>query len=713
MPKSAHLQDELSERTRKSYLLMGIIGCAFFILICRLFYLQVIEAELNTRLSRENQMRLHVVKAPRGLIYDRNGIMLARNRPSYSICVFPYKMNKKVDVISRLLAIRDTLGEPVFDSLDLTARITRAKWRRFERSRLKEDVPMEIVSIIEEHGQELPGILVETESRREYPLGPKAFHVLGYMSEIAEDKSDSLLQYGYSYGDLMGKSGIEQEYEPILKGTDGREFIEVNAYGRNMGPVANTPRTEPNPGNDIYLSLDAKMQEIAHKAFNDTMRGAVVAIDPRNGEVLCLYSSPALDPNIFSLAASARSKSWGKAALDPRRPLNNRATTGVYPPGSTFKLVTALAAVASGKMQPEEHMPRACGGSYAFGSRIAHCWKPAGHGYTNVYEAIKMSCNVYFYQAGIKLGDKIINFYADKVGFGRPTGIDLPSERSGWLSGEAAYNERYSRKGWRWTPGLVLDLAIGQTQLVTPIQLAMMVGVLGTGNIAYTPHLMKEERDRSGTVINSFQPKENRRLGLAPDLKVMIHRGMAEVINEPGGTGGRARVPFIVVGGKTGSAQNPFSDKTHALFCATAPLDNPVIAIACVVEEAGHGGSIAAPIAGDILRYFFSRTPEGRMMTERSANALGQQPELAKLWAQVDSARNFERIMALPDSLRIREFAADSLKRIAVKMKADSLKTARLLAASSAATPGSPPPLPLPHSTPAALTPPRSSGGRP
>ncbi len=669
MPKSARLQDELAERTRKSRILMGVVAAAFVALFLRLFFLQVVDADKNIRLSRENQMRLNIIKAPRGLIYDRNGVMLARNRPSYSISILPYKTERSIDIFKRLMSVRDSLGRPVFDSVDLSLRLTRAKWRRFEETRLKDDVSMDVVSVIEEHSDDLPGVYVQTESRREYPMGSKTFHALGYMSEINDDQIDSLSKFGYMYGDQIGRAGVEEQYEKTLKGVDGREYIEINAYGRNIGNVPNTPRIDPKPGNDIYLAIDSKMQEIAARDFGDSLRGGLVAIDPRNGEVLCMYSSPSLDPNIFSLAPNIRSKEWAKVALDPRLPLNNRVTTGVYPPGSTFKLVTALSGLASGRVKPDEHMPRSCTGSFAFGSRIAHCWKKDGHGYTNVYEAIRSSCNVYFYQVGLRVGDSLINFYADRVGFGHQTGIDLPSERSGWLSGEAQYNEKYAKRGWTWTGGMVLDLAIGQAQLVTPIQEAVMVGGLGTGDIVYTPHVFKEERDRNGTVINQFKPVISRHVGLNQYLRDCLHKGMAEVVNEPGGTGGRARVPFLTVGGKTGSSQNPFSDKTHALFVGCAPLDKPVIAIACVVEEAGHGGSVAAPIAGDVMRYFFSRTPEGRMLTESSARADGKEQELAAYWAQIDSVIKAERNPVVPDSTKVQPTVATAKSAPAVKPK--------------------------------------------
>jgi penicillin-binding protein 2 len=366
----------------------------------------------------------------------------------------------------------------------------------------------------------------------------------------------------------------------------------------------------------VYLSLDGRLQVVANLAFPDTLKGALIALDPRNGEVLVMYSSPSVDPNIFSMSSLLRSRNWSEITNDTALPLNNRAIAGTYTPGSTFKLITALAGLEAGNFTRDTRMPAPCKGAFRIGSRIAHCWKLSGHGRLNLIGAVQQSCNIYMFQAGLKLGDKTINTYARMMGLGDPTGIDIPGERGGWLSGEEDYNKRFAKRGWKWTTGLVLDLAIGQAQVVTPIQLALMVGGLGNCRMLYTPYLIEEERSIDGVIINRFLPKPKRQLSLKPQTVVTIHEALASVIL-PGGTGGRSAVPGVPVGGKTGSAENPQGDQTHALFVACAPVEDPVIAVAVVLENAGHGGSVAAPVAGDLLRYFFSETEEGKAVVKK------------------------------------------------------------------------------------------------
>lgn len=615
MAFGTRLQDEQQERNEKSLYLIGAATFFLLLLIARLFYIQVIQADQNIRLSKENSMRLKVVTPPRGRILDRNGEVLARNRPSYSICVLPFKLKNRKKVIHALCEIKDSLGQAVFDSLELEQLIRKANKRRFDATRLKEDVPLDLVSVVEEHSMELPGIIVETEARREYTLGSAGFHCLGYMSEIPEAEFDSMKAKGYYYGDLLGKAGIERQYESTFRGTSGREYIEVNAYGKSLGPIPNTPNVEPVPGNDLFLTIDATLQRAADKAFPDSLKGAVIALNPQNGEVLVMLSKPSVDPNIFSQATSLRSKNWVNIATDPNLPLNNRATTGTYTPGSTFKLISALAGLANDKLTKDSKMPATCHGSFRIGSRVAHCWKLEGHGQMNLIGAVQQSCNVYFFQVGLRLGDVLINDYAHKFGLGERTGIDYPVEREGWLSGEEAYNSRFKKRGWVWTKGLVLDLAIGQTQVVTPLQLALMVGGLGNGKAIYTPHLAMVERNSQGMMVNYRVPHKKSDVHLSQPVIDVMHEALSSVVR-PGGTGGRATVPGVNVGGKTGSAENPHGDKTHALFVACAPVENPVFAIAVVVENAGHGGSIAAPIAGAVLRQFFGRTKEGRKVVE-------------------------------------------------------------------------------------------------
>ena len=624
MQFATHLQDEQRERNAKSLFLIVTVAVFFLLIIARLAFLQIIQADLNIRLSKENSMRLRVILPPRGCIYDRNGEILARNRPSDSICVLPSKLPSKLkyrkEIIARLCSIRDSSGAIVFDSVELEATIKKANGRRYDPTRLKEDVSLDLMSIVEEHSLELPGIIVVSESRREYTLGASTFHAFGYMSEIPEDEFDSLKENGYYYGDLIGKSGLEREYEKSMRGVCGQEYIEVDAYGRNKGPVPDVPRIDPIPGNNLYLTLDARLQRKAAESFPDSLKGAVVALDPRNGEVLVMYSHPGVDPNIFSMAGTLRSKTWAAVATDPNLPLNNRAISGAYPPGSTFKLITALAGLETGELSASSRMASPCTGAYRFGSRIAHCWEKKGHGFLDLLGAIQQSCDVYFYQVGLMLGDAAINKYAVAMGLGSATGIDLPNEKDGWVSGEALYNRRYRSKGWVWTRGLLLDMAIGQVQTFTPLQLAMVVGGLGNGSLLYRPHIVKEERNREGAVVKEYLPVVKDTLRFRPSTIATLHEAMVKVI-EPGGTGGLAAVPGIPVGGKSGSAQNPQGTKTHALFIACAPIDNPVIAVAVVVENGGHGGGVAAPVAGNILRCFFTETEEGKAIAAKYKTA--------------------------------------------------------------------------------------------
>lgn len=623
MPTPVHLQDDQQERLWKSVVLTVAAAFLFVVLAFRLFQIQIVQAETNKRLSAENSMQLRVLKAPRGRIYDRNGIALARNRPSYSICVLPYKLKDKTEVIERLCAIQDSNGAPVFDSLEITQRLKRAIYRRFDPTPIKEDASIELVSIIEEHARELPGIIVEIESRREYPLGKTTFHALGYMGEIPEEEFEELKSKGYLYGDHIGKDGLEKEYEEQLRGTDGQEYVEVNAYGKRMGQLDDMPRIDPVPGLDAYLTLDARLQMVADSVFPDTLKGAVVAIDPRNGEVRLMFSSPGLDPNIFSLATKLRNKYWAKVATDPALPLNNRATSGTYTPGSTFKLVSAVAELDAAGKTLQSRMPTGCSGAYRIGTRIAKCWYyPRGHGRLTLKEAVKHSCNVYFFQVGLNLGDEVINRYAAMYGLGSATGIDLPQEKQGWLAGEEAYNIRHKARGWTWTTGLVLDLAIGQSQLTTPIQLAVMSGALAEGSARYRTFLVKEFRTGKGVVVRQTMPKVEAKIELDSMVTESIREAMNSVV-DVGGTGWRSRVPGIPVGGKTGSAENPHGEKTHALFVAAAPVDDPVIAIAVVVENAGHGGSVAAPIAGEVLRYYFAHDHEGVQIVAERAEKKG------------------------------------------------------------------------------------------
>jgi len=612
------------ERTSKSKILSIFAIIFFSILVGRLFYIQIVQGEKYRSMSVNNRVALEIMKASRGIIYDRNGIVLARNRPSYSVKILPYNMPRGYDIESRLLQIKSRDGELLFDSTDLANKLQQASYRQSRYTMLMEDVSMDFVSIIREHSMELPGIEVVTESRREYPLGEDIYHVIGYLGSIPEEQADSLQVLGYQPSDLIGKSGVEQVYENLLHGEDGIRYIEKNVYGRRLGVVEEMPIEDPVRGQNIYLTIDAELQQVAAQSFPDSLRGAVVVMDPRNGEVLAMVSKPSFNPNIFSLDPENRGREWRRVALDSTRPLMNRAVDGQYPPGSTFKLVSGLAFIDSNDaINEKNYMSQPCTASgYRIGNRRAHCWSNIGHGYLALEDAIKVSCNVYFYQGGLQVGDQRINEYSRRFGLGGATGIDLPHEKPGWLSGEELYNAHPSnvRRGIKWTRGLILNLAIGQAQIFTPLQLANMVAAISNGETRYTPFLLKEIRTGTGTVLEQHTSPDSFTVNVGDSSIASVKEGMRRVVMEPGGTGRRVRVPGIVVGGKSGSAeQGRKGSLTHALFVAAAPLDDPVIAIAVVVEAAGHGGAVAGPIAGDVLRYYFENNSEGQRLVEHYA----------------------------------------------------------------------------------------------
>ena len=599
--------------------IMAGFGLLLLGLVCRLFYLQVVQGSYHEKLSEQNSMRLQIVHAPRGLILDRNGAILARNRPSYQVAIMPTELKEPQRVFENLMRFRDSTGTRVFDSALVTWSLERGRWKKFQPLVILEDASPEVVAMVEEHQLDLRGVVTVSESRRSYPFGPNAAHVLGYMDEIKEQELEAFKETGefhgdsvpYLKGDRIGRKGLEKTYERFFHGRDGVHYIKVNAFGKEMEVIREMPQINPVPGVNLVTTLDMELQCLAESLMTDTVKGAVVAIDPRNGEILVMASSPRMDGNIFSLSREGRSKEWAKLALDAAMPLNNRATVGGYEPGSTFKGVVSLAALRSGKVRPGDYMPKACVGGYRFGNRFWKCWNPKGHGSVNLIDAFTESCDAYYYQTGLIIGMEIINSVAREFGLGAKTGIDLDEERMGELIDSAGYTRKFKRRGWTWTRGLVLNLSIGQGQITTPLQLANYAAGLANGKYLYRPHLMKEIRDRRGNVLQRREPEVISVLQISDEDHAAILRAMDQVVNDPRGTGGRAKVEGVIVGGKTGSAENPHGGKTHALFIGAAPLYQPELAIAVVLENVGHGGTFAAPIAGEIFKRYFRRKMAG------------------------------------------------------------------------------------------------------
>lgn len=600
-------EDQQTRNERTSAMLLSLC-VAFLVLLLRIGWLQFVKGDEMQRTAELNRLRLDPIHAPRGILFDRKGRPLVRNRPAWNIILDPPALrHHEEEVFQELMSFRDSSGTLFFDSTFLRRQLLLARLRPFERPILLEDASTEEIAFFAEHQYRLPGVMMEVTTRREYPLGSLAGHMLGYIGAIPEDQIEELEPEGYHLGDLIGQMGLEKQYETLLRGKDGIRYLEVDAHGRVVGSPKDMPSTDPIPGRNIVTTIDLDLQMAAEEALPDSLSGAVVAIDPRNGEILAMASSPRLDPNIFSLPARKRAKEWAKLALDPRRPLNNRAIQGLYEPGSTFKIITSMAGLRSGKISYTATMPAPCTGGYRFGVRYQHCWRPAGHGFLSMNGALESSCDVYYYQVGLMIDMPIINETARMLGMGAPTGIDLPGEKRGLLIDSAIYERRNRRLHWRWARGLILNLAIGQGQLATPLQIAQISAGVSNGSV-WRPHLLRQLIDpRTGNVVGGPGNTLVRRLPFSPEHTQDVLMAMDSVVNGAQGTGHQAGLPGIRVGGKTGSAENPHG-LPHALFTCVAPLYAPEIAIGVVIENGNHGGSVAAPIAGKVLRRYFELT---------------------------------------------------------------------------------------------------------
>ena len=589
---------------------MTAVFVLFVILLFRLYSLQHTHYDENFQRSENNRLRRVELVAERGFIYDRNGEVLVRNRPSYQIALLALNLpRKKADrdsIFNTLLHIVDKDGKRMFDSLSLDTAFQRTRWIKNRPIRILEDASPEQVSIIEEHSENLPGVVTLIESRRAYPYGTLASHVLGYTSEISEEQLKLPEYENYSQGDRIGQKGLEQYYDQEFRGTNGVKVVEVNASGREISQVKGVDSKAPIPGLHLVSTIDLKLQKVAEEAIPDTARGALVAIDPRNGEILAMVSSPRLDPNIFSLKKRERNKGWAQVALDSLRPLTNRAISGTYPPASVFKLVTAGAGLEYGVLSEFKHYPKSCTGGFQYGARYQKCW--GSHGNLNVVNAIRLSCDVFFYQAGLDIDMTRINEFGRRFGLGeKPLGVDIPGEKAGWLPDSVSFNQRNKRLGWRWARGLILNLSIGQGQIVTPLQQAVLVGSLATNKGVYRPHFMKELRDSEGNVVRKYEPEIVRSGKMKESTHRILMAAMDSVVNHPGGTGKRGRVPDIRVGAKTGSGEWKKGEKTHAWYAAVAPLENPEIAVAVIMEAAGGGGAVSGPIARKVLMAYFGK----------------------------------------------------------------------------------------------------------
>lgn len=603
-----------------------VAGLIFVALAGRLAWLQLFQGNHLRALSEENRIRPEILRAQRGRILDRNGIVLADNAPSYRL-VFDAgdrAFRRNAALLDRTcIALAEILGK---DSEELRRQAQRARRRQEAPLSVARDLSFEQLSRIEERAERLPGVEVEPESIRRYPGGRLACHVLGHLGEISEDELASWADRGYNMGDLVGRAGLERQYEDVLRGQDGADFVEVDALGRRTNIFPELPSREAVPGSDLVLSLDSVLQRTAERALDavpafgqpypkllpawgqrpdslgPVVPSALVALDPRTGEVLAMASRPAFDPNLF--VGGLTKEDW-RVLNAPGHPQLHRAVASSYPPGSVFKIFTALCGLESGVLTPTRTFS-SCGGGFFYGNRTFRCWRPGGHGALALGDALVHSCDVYFYQVGIALGVERIGEGGEQSRIAQRTGIDLPEERAGLVPTLQWYHDHYGKGGFG--AGAALNLSIGQGEvLLTPLEIARFTGAVAAGGRVMRPHLIRRVQSVAGEVRRDATAEnwEDGTLGFSPDNIRLVAAALERVVMDNAGTGTRARVGRYRIGGKTGTAQNPHGHD-HAVFTCFATVDDPRLVVAVIAEESGHGGSVAAPVAQRVLQVFLT-----------------------------------------------------------------------------------------------------------
>jgi penicillin-binding protein 2 len=567
----------------------ALLWLALGVLLISFFRLQVIGRTEYRLRSEENRLRALTIPPARGSILDRRGRLVAENVPGFSLSVLPGPVDTVRATLERLSPHVGLTGEQIDDLVE------QFRQRPTSSVVVRDDLKPDQVAAIEQRRPEFRTAVIEMHPRRRYPPGRSVAHVIGYVGEISEAELGLQEFEGYEPGRSIGKGGLERQYEADVGGTPGVHFVEVNARGSIVSEFGPRPSIPSVPGEDLELSLDLELQSLADSLFPDTLKGAVVAFDPRNGEVLLVYSHPTYDPNKFIGGIST--EDWELLRDDPNQPLLNRATGALYPPGSTWKLVVAALAMRQGLVTVDTHMPSSCSGSFQYGTRAFRCWKHIGHGNLDLAGAIKESCNVFFYQLGLRLGLDRLLAGADALGFNSRTGLDLPSEVRGQIPPRREwYDDRFGPRGW--TESVTLNLAIGQGETTQSLfGMAQFYAALALGGAPAVPHLRRSE------VLDARRAAWS--LDLSDTHRIQLIEAMTRVVNEPGGTAFPYRPDDYVIAGKTGTAQNPHGEP-HSLFVGFGPVDDPRIVIAAIVEN-GHPDnttSLAVPMATRLVEEY-------------------------------------------------------------------------------------------------------------
>ena len=579
---------------RRVVTMSGIAMTALLVIVCQLWYLQVLEGGRFQEASDKNRIRIRPIAAPRGILFDRKGLPLVDNRPAFTLSLIPRELER--DPVKRDATLGRLASLLQIPFADLQEAVTRVSPDSILPVRVRRGLSMNDVARVEEWKLELPGVIVEVEPQRAYPNSRFAAHLLGYVREASDEQ---LKQGRYRRGDMVGQSGLERLLDEFLRGKDGGERIEVDAMGRQVRLIQST---EPHPGAQVVTTVDRRIQEVAERAM-EGKAGSVVVMDPRNGDVLAMVSTPAFEIDRFT--GSIDRGAWLRVMQDPNHPLLNRTIQSQYPPGSVFKLVVAAAGLQEGTLVPSDRVQ--CSGQFHLGTWTFGDWKKEGHGSVDLMRGIRDSCDVFFYTAGLKIGAPAIAKYATAFGFGTATGIDLGGERFGLIP-----QPRGARRGApaTWHAGETVNISIGQgAVLVTPMQVARFMSAIANGGVLWKPRLVQRiERPDKGLVW-ADSGSVNGHVDLSPMVWAFLRQSLWAVVND-GGTGAAARIPGLDIAGKTGTAQTIANSKSskgqdHAWFAAFGPVKDPEVVVIVIVERGGHGGEVAAPIARQIFNAIF------------------------------------------------------------------------------------------------------------
>ncbi|MBW1964878.1 MAG: penicillin-binding protein 2 [Deltaproteobacteria bacterium] len=599
--KRFHQLDQEANKRRCDIAILIMFLC--LVTFCaRLWHLQIVQGEDFRQQSERNRIRSVRLQPPRGKILDRTGRLLAGVKPCFNVCLVKEDVR---DMEALLAKLSPLLGET---EAEIRTRLgSEQKGPKYVPIVIKRGAEWETLSRIESRLFSLPGVFIEVTPIREYPYGSIAPHLLGYLGEISRKDIEEKRYKGARSGDLVGKYGIEERFENDLAGVKGQRRLEVDAEGRLVRVIDEKP---PIPGKDLYLSIDLELQQASEEAMKEYV-GALVALDPQTGRILALVSSPAFDPDAF--ATGIDNKEW-EALNDPvSRPLQNKALQGRYAPASTLKIVVAAAALQEGIVTRNTSFE--CTSRFRLGKSSFRCWDWRGHGQTNLYKALVESCDIYFYQVGLKLKNEKIVKYANAFGLGSKTGIDLPNESPGFIATPDWKLKKYNEP---WQEGETLITAIGQGfTLVTPLQMACLTSAVANGGTLYSPVYLEKLTGPDGHIFASFESDPKGKLPISESNLRIIKRALVGAVNDEKATGNKCKLPDVLVAGKTGTAQVigqakrrqdkklDWKYRDHAWFVAYAPADKPELAVAVLCEHAGHGGSVAAPIARKVFEKWF------------------------------------------------------------------------------------------------------------